>query len=46
VIDQKGGCTAWHERFTTELDAYRAFAAVVEDDGIASFATAPPKVRH
>ena len=46
VVSISGGCTRWHERFDTEQDAYRAFLAMVEADGLASFGGAKPKLRH
>ncbi|WP_267424322.1 hypothetical protein [Methylobacterium sp. GC_Met_2] len=46
VVDQNGGCTRWHERFATELDAFEAFAAVIEADGIASFAASSNSTIH
>ncbi|KQS79949.1 hypothetical protein ASG32_24240 [Methylobacterium sp. Leaf361] len=47
VIDlSSGGCTAWQETFTTDQEAYEAFTATVEADGMASFAGVVPTVRH
>jgi hypothetical protein len=37
VIDPNGRPTAWHQQFTTEQEAFEAFAAMMEADGIASF---------
>lgn len=46
VVSLSGGCTRWHQQFLTEQDAFQAFLAMVEADGIASFAGAKPKLRH
>lgn len=47
VIDlSSGGCTAWKEAFATDQEAYAAFAAMVEADGMASFTGVVPPVQH
>ncbi|SDA24986.1 hypothetical protein SAMN02799622_03526 [Methylobacterium sp. UNC378MF] len=46
VADQNGGCTRWHEWFAAEQEAFEAFVAVVEVDGIGSFASRGPELRH
>ena len=47
VIDlSSGGCTGWNETFATDREAYEAFTAMVEVDGMASFAGVVPDVRH
>ncbi|MGU3546250.1 hypothetical protein [Methylobacterium sp. A52T] len=47
VIDlSSGGCTAWQQTFATDREAYDAFKAVVEANGMAAFAGLVPPVRH
>lgn len=47
VIDlSSGGCTAWQQTFTTDREAYDAFTAAVEADGMTAFAGVVPPVRH
>ena len=47
VIDlSSGGCIAWANTFATDQEAYEAFIAMVETDGMTSFAGARPKARH
>jgi len=46
AVSLSGGCTRWHERFSTEQEAYQAFITMVEADGIASFAGTKPQLRH
>ena len=47
VIDlSSGGCTAWKETFATDQEAYEAFTAMVEADGMASFTGVVPPVQH
>jgi hypothetical protein len=47
VIDlSSGGCIAWANTFATDQEAYEAFAAMVEADGMASFADTVPPIKH
>lgn len=46
VVDQNGGCTRWQSVFATEQEALQAFIEVVEANGVASFSSAAPAVRH
>jgi hypothetical protein len=47
VIDLSSGrCTAWQETFATDREAYEAFTAMVETDGMSSFRGHRPKARH
>lgn len=47
VIDlSSGGCTAWKETFATDQEAYKAFTAMVEADGMASFTGVVPPMQH
>ena len=44
VIDlSSGGCTAWQDTFATDHEAYGAFTATVEADGMAPFVGQRPK---
>ena len=40
------GCTAWNETFATDQEAYEAFTAMVELDGMALFTGVVPPMRH
>jgi hypothetical protein len=46
VIDPNGIPTVWHQTFATEQAAFKAFVAMVEADGIASFASRLPGRFH
>ncbi|MGU3661827.1 hypothetical protein [Methylobacterium fujisawaense] len=47
MIDlSSGGCIAWAKTFATDQEAYEAFTAMVEADGMASFADTVPPMRH
>jgi len=47
VIDLSStGCTAWQQTFATDGEAYDAFTAAVEADGMAAFAGVVPPIRH
>ncbi|MGU3663544.1 hypothetical protein ACLBX9_05065 [Methylobacterium sp. A49B] len=47
VVDLSSGRpTAWAETFATDQEAYAAFAAMVDADGVAPFTGAAPPVRH
>ena len=47
VVDLSSGRpTAWAETVATDQEAYAAFAAMVEADGMASFTGAAPTLRH
>jgi hypothetical protein len=41
-----GGCTGWNKAFATDQEAYEAFTAMVEKDGMAPFTGVVPPVRH
>jgi hypothetical protein len=47
VVDLSSGCpTAWVETFATDQEAYAAFTARVEADGMAPFTGAAPPMSH
>jgi hypothetical protein len=47
VIDlSSGGCTAWMEALATDQEAYAAFTAMVEANGMATFTGVVPLVQH
>ncbi|MER2197495.1 hypothetical protein [Methylobacterium brachiatum] len=46
VVHMSTGTTEWRERFAAEEDAYRAFMAVVERGGLASFGPTVSRVMH
>ncbi len=46
VVSISGGCTWWHQRFATEQEAFEAFMAVADADGIASFDQPVSQPRH
>ena len=47
VVDLSSGHpTAWAETFATDQEAYAAFTARVEADGMAPFTGVVPSVRH
>jgi hypothetical protein len=41
-----GGCTGWNKTFATDQEAYEAFTAMVEVNGMASFTDVAPPMRH
>ena len=46
VVSLGGGCTQWTQTFATEAEAYAAFLAMVEADGLLTFTRARPAGRH
>ena len=46
VVALGGGCTQWAQTFATEAEAYAAFLAMVEADGLGTFTGARPSERH
>lgn len=46
VVHEHGGCTRWYTHFATEREAYQAFLAVVETDGISFFGSVGTDARH
>ena len=46
VVSISGGCTRWHQRFATEQEAFKAFMAVADADGIVSFTQPVSQPRH
>ena len=47
VVDLSSGCpTAWAQTFATDQEAYSAFTAMVEADGMAPFTGVMSPVRH
>lgn len=46
VVALGGGCTQWAQTFATETEAYAAFLAMVEADGLDTFTRARPAGRH
>lgn len=46
VVSLSSGCTRWQQTFPTEKEAFDAFLAVVNADGMASFVGKTPKARH
>ncbi len=46
VVNENGGCIRWHVRFSSEEEAYQAFLAVVDQEGISFFFSASPEARH
>ncbi|GAB6972182.1 hypothetical protein PQI07_10910 [Methylobacterium sp. 092160098-2] len=47
VIDLSSGrCTAWLATFATDQEAFNTFAAMVEADGMASFAASTSTTSH
>ena len=47
VVDLSSGHpTAWAETFATDQEAYAAFTAMVDVDGMAPFTGVAPAVRH
>jgi hypothetical protein len=46
VVSISGGCTRWHQRFATEQEAFEAFIAMADADGIASFTQPVSQPRH
>jgi hypothetical protein len=46
VVALGGGCTRWAQTFATEAEAYTAFLAMVEEDGLMTFTDARPSEQH
>lgn len=47
VVDLSSGRpTAWNDTFGTDQEAYAAFAAIVETDGLAPFTGIAPSMKH
>jgi hypothetical protein len=47
VIDLSSGrCTAWQQTFATDQEAFEAFTAMVEAEGMATFTGVVPPVQH
>jgi hypothetical protein len=47
VVDLSSGRpTAWAQTFATDQEAYAAFTAMVEADGMAPFTGVAPPLRH
>ncbi len=46
VVSISGGCTRWHQRFATDQEAFEAFVAMADADGIASFDQPVRQPRH